>query len=438
MTEATWQELKDLRDSGQLVPGMKYRMNDYDTYTGQSGTSSAMHPFDLILTALDERNFSEEVSAIWSARDTDGYFANMSLPSWELKYTIDNDTSRFSWAVAPSKSIVIVLTEQIVHLQYDGTIEFEGIKYYKWITSLGGRMTTLITENDTPVNGDIAYFYDTELGGELDIGLRVERVEITTAVGKGVIYRMVDEYQNECPYDFKNILYSLKLTNGVFDYENGVGTLVYTFDCYNDGIHTDYSESCSGNYMPYTRGLASNIFLNVMGNICANNTFGSNCASNVFGNNCIDNTFGNNCVNNIFGDNCTSNTFGNNCTNNTFGNNCSSNTFGNNCEWNKWRNHCSYNIQGDNCRNNELGVENQDFYAKNIHFTDNSTHTQLRNDQTASEYNAVQHYRIDRPIKVPVVNKEVSVERNRKYVTIITDDKSGAVVEYTIDDIKNA
>ena len=38
--------------------------------------------------------------------------------------------------------------------------------------------------------------------------------------GKGVIYRMIDEFQNDCPYDFKNILFN--------DYEGG-GLDWYTF-----------------------------------------------------------------------------------------------------------------------------------------------------------------------------------------------------------------
>ena len=104
-------------------------MIDYDTYTSQKGTSSAMHPFDLILTALDNKTLSEECSAIHSARDTEGYFANMDLSAWELKYTIDNDTSRFSWAVAPSKIIVVDLVALglgEVSGKYVGTLEIEG------------------------------------------------------------------------------------------------------------------------------------------------------------------------------------------------------------------------------------------------------------------------------------------------------------------------
>ena len=98
MINGTWVELKALRDDGKLIAGMKYRMIDYDTYTSQEGTSSAMHPFDLILTALDESHFSEECSAIQSARDVDGYFANSNLGAWKVWYCLDNNISRFSWA----------------------------------------------------------------------------------------------------------------------------------------------------------------------------------------------------------------------------------------------------------------------------------------------------------------------------------------------------
>lgn len=54
-----------------------------------------------------------------------------------------------------------------------------------------------------------------------------------TTNGKGVIYWMKDEFDNECPYDFKNIQFKRKinLSNGYpkYDEENGTDTWVYTF-----------------------------------------------------------------------------------------------------------------------------------------------------------------------------------------------------------------
>ena len=96
--DITWSELVTLRNNGQLTPGKKYRITDYETTTSQSGTISAGHPFDVIVTALDEHTLSENASAIRSARDTDDYFGTENLEAWQLKYCLDNDTERFAWA----------------------------------------------------------------------------------------------------------------------------------------------------------------------------------------------------------------------------------------------------------------------------------------------------------------------------------------------------
>ena len=47
--------------------------------------------------------------------------------------------------------------------------------------------------------------------------------------GKGVIYRMIDEFNNDVPYDFKNIQFKRKLTDGVHVPVLGNDTWVYTF-----------------------------------------------------------------------------------------------------------------------------------------------------------------------------------------------------------------
>jgi hypothetical protein len=142
--EITYEELVNLRNTNKLIPGAKYRMIDFDTYDGGkvevascSGISdlsefkSAYHHFDLLLTALSTNELDSNVKALHSVRDTEGYFSNQDLSKWELKYDLDNDKSKYSWAVN----------------------EENGKK------------------------------------------------------GKGVIYYMKDEYNNEVPYDFKNIMF---------------------------------------------------------------------------------------------------------------------------------------------------------------------------------------------------------------------------------------
>lgn len=140
----TYSELKTLRDNAQLIPGMYYRITDYMTivqqYYGpyQFACSSAQHQFDIVVFALSTNQLSEDASALQHEGDT--YFDGQNLHLWRLKYSLDNDANRFSWAS-----------------QY----------------------------------------------------------------GKGVIYKMIDNHNNEAPYDFKNILFTLAKVMIIKDSYNG-------------------------------------------------------------------------------------------------------------------------------------------------------------------------------------------------------------------------
>lgn len=240
MTEVTWQELKDLRDSGKLVAGMKYRMIDYDTYTSQEDTQSAMHPFDLILTALDNKTLSEECSAIQSARDVDGYFAISNLGAWKVWYCLDNDTTRFGWVV--SKGVICSLDGGVLHLDYFGDFEWNGVTYtayridYGKLAGLGASSYLYaLYSNDVPNVGDTPTYVlldGTALGEEgfidqtADMGQMLVVSSVSEVDGKGVIYRLVDERQNDICYDFKNILISGSYT--FYDYMGGVGAVDYS------------------------------------------------------------------------------------------------------------------------------------------------------------------------------------------------------------------
>lgn len=75
------------------------------------------------------------------------------------------------------------------------------------------------------------------------------------AAGKGVIYWLKDEFNNECPYDFKNILFtksSSNITVYTFTYtENSTlkdaSILGLTNYCYNNIIKEYYDSNYSSN-----------------------------------------------------------------------------------------------------------------------------------------------------------------------------------------------
>ena len=206
--------------------------------------------------------------------------------------------------------------------------------------------------------------------------------------GKGVIYRMIDEFNNDIPYDFKNIQFKHPKDTTTYPH------YYYTFASGNVEDNTDCSLNiacvCYSNTIKNTILKGENIYETPMllnqiifiGTVCVFNTFGYDCNSNSFGEFCgyntfgdsfIGNTFGDGCFNNTVGDtlqsntfvgDCTKNTLGNDYIGNTFGNDChdntfgsmySNNTFGNSCQYNALGNYCQSNTFGNGCQYNTFG-----------------------------------------------------------------------------------
>ena len=334
MTSITYSDLKALRDSSSLVPGMQYRITDYECTTTQPETQAASNLFDIIVTADSSTVLNENARACHHAGDT--YFQNCKLEVWELKYSLDNDASTYYWA--------------------------------------------------------------------------------DTRKGKGVVYYMKDEWNNECPYDFKNIkfkryavtecvkcpnlevndsnntygfyygiksIYGNPVINATYD-DNTYGYF-YTFAlkdlnagtwhdytvAANLELHNSYSGivSCYNNSFSSVKNLEgekqiyalNNIVLyNVYDNLsitstsenwndCYSNKTGDNCFEFTCGVNCNEWTCGNGCAYWACGNNCVHWTCGEICSNWTCGDDCNYWTCGNYCyDW-SCGNHCSYWSCGNDC-----------------------------------------------------------------------------------------
>ena len=218
--------------------------------------------------------------------------------------------------------------------------------------------------------------------------------------GKGVIYRMIDEFGNDCPYDFKNIQFYRKqdTTTGLYSsISNSTdGTPCYTFSSRilnpTDNF-TDTSLSISNKV--YSNVIKEYININSNKQILNNNCFfGTNCHCNTFGTTCNNNSFGNDCSNNIFGVDCDYNSFGNGCSNNIFGNECANNTFGNYCYCNVFGNKCKYIkfASGDSTSDTKY-----EYYQYN-HFGDGCQRILFIGKETASPSAQVQNYNFSQGI----------------------------------------
>lgn len=232
--------------------------------------------------------------------------------------------------------------------------------------------------------------------------------------GKGVIYQMIDEYSNECPYDFKNIMFiryklnspedtpvhnaivnkKLECIQSNFDdnclsyvwggvdrnvnkiWEEGNECQIiskptgeyeafYTFTLVsNDGTFSDAScngsgECCYGNIINYCKlsdeygryTLSNNIFFVRL------DGEGTSCIHNTIKYDCCNNTFGINAFTNLLSEGSTRNIFGDFNGYMTIGNICENNYFGSSCMNNNFGVVCNYNFFGNECYGNLLGNE---------------------------------------------------------------------------------
>lgn len=239
------------------------------------------------------------------------------------------------------------------------------------------------------------------------------------ANGKGVIYRMIDEYGNDCPYDFKNIqIKRWKITSTHNSLNNeyiGIDGLdidgstipdkndfkwFYTFsfikkapdtltiksisDLFTDShIGLSTMEIAGDNIIkpyvtdgvmqlnytlffnevtddsvsfPYMNKIGANCLYNALKDNCMNNTFENNCMGNILLDTCKNNIFGDSCQGNIFKSNCNNNTLGSSCSSIILATNCTDNTFGNGCTNNNFGNNCANNTFKDYCMNNTFGA----------------------------------------------------------------------------------
>ena len=283
-----------------------------------------------------------------------------------------------------------------------------------------------------------------------------------SANGKGVIYRMIDEWNNDAPYDFKNIMY-----NGSWGY------WAYTFNWINDNsgntcedlsvaqfVHTNaeggyshtygniikqYGSDNSGNYGSPLR-LNACVFLNKaskdggrfygcysnsFGSDCRSNTFGSDCHSNSFGNDCHSNSFGDSCHSNSLGDSCHSNSLGNSCYYNSFGSDCRSNTFGDSCRSNSLGNSCYYILFASSS-----SATTKYNYYQNNYFGDGCKYILFKGAETASSSAQVRNYSFAQGLKgTSRAYLAIDGVRGRDYETNVAKNSSGELKIYCETDL---
>ena len=269
---------------------------------------------------------------------------------------------------------------------------------------------------------------------------------------------MIDEFNNDVPYDFKNIQFYRKWNLGKSLWStisnSNSGVPCYTFSSKGDKSTTSFTDvslnSSSGvfsniikYYINKSKQTLNNIcffgescYSNTFGNNCYNNTFNLNCYNNIFGNNCyqnaahffMSNSFGNNCIYNSFGGSCFLNTFGNSCSSNIFGVNCSYNSFGNSCSHNSFGNNYCDNSFGNGCQHNSFRISASisstlKNYVQYNHFDDGCSYNVIWNSNTTSSTILLKNINVNRGvvgtdssynmININILNSEQEINVNQ-------------------------
>ena len=210
---------------------------------------------------------------------------------------------------------------------YRGVVNVDGTEYDYW-----QKWDDISKGVDVNFSGDYVYATTKRIVSNPEAYRVTIETEDIYGPGKGVIYRMIDEWNNDVPYDFKNIQFKCPVDTSKHPY------YYYTFASGDKEANTDYSlnitNKCYSNTIKeyITDGKRRLNCIILFGSSCHSNTFGINCYSNVFfGSSCFSNTFGIGCYSNFFHDYCYKNTFGNYCHENNFGRYGAHNTLGNSC-----------------------------------------------------------------------------------------------------------
>ena len=307
-----------------------------------------------------------------------GYTVNASAGTLNVKIAPRVNSARVVGVEICDSSNTDIIIDCDYHLSDVTTSNTNFIgKYYVSVPSDGSYVVKIIfikpENSSSEVNIEIQnysghYFNENDLSKwviKYDVHNDINKyLWADTENGKGVIYYMKDEFDNECPYDFKNIKFkrtkqwvddnNLREPNDELKFSE-TEKYFYTFD-WNG---TDDS-LCKGNYKceqnkierllsGKQQQLNNNIFL---GNGNSNNKIGANSKNNVIGVDTYNNEFGVNFQNNIILKKFTYNSVGNGFKNNIIRTTFRYNNIGHLVSDNEFKSSFNNNIVRENVKYN--------------------------------------------------------------------------------------
>ena len=477
----TWQELKELRDDGNLKPGQWYRITDYMTTTTQLDTRSAGHQFDILVMAESVDVLSENAMAIQHTTDEDDYFHDAILEAWELKYCLDNDTDRFAWADAENgKGVIYQMKDEwgnqcpydFKNIQFKRCYceleEFDGNGCYLAIPGM-----TTGPDNDTlPAQEDdnFIWVYTFSCLASLDEDVADHPEQADASMG---MFKTENEMQpdyGDSPRPSNNIMEPYFISQSIDDgpllkvralpnitfqqfftdeysyhcSENHISGACHDLSCrckkfYNNNFSEANVEYCyfSGIYIQYNTFSGDVLYNTFSGNV-GNNTFSGNLQRNTFSGYIYQNTFSGDVQrntfsgyvwNNTFSGNVQYNTFSGDVRYNTFSGDVENNTFSGEVGNNTFSGYVRYNtFSGNVWYNTFSGYIYQNTFSGNLYESQILGKCQhLRFGQSGQNLQYIQQVGECVATSLTTVN----VAADKKYLQVVTANSAGNIIVET-------
>ena len=276
---------------------------------------------ELVTTIYDSDDIDDNTCTI----EYSDYFSSCNLAAWKLKYCLDNDENRFAWA----KNLYLspISHNKCISLKddYDGTSlyvrqsQLDNENGCAWCLDDQGVDLTIKEYNEQGIEiieQNIVIYTPSEdvyIGQSFTINGDHRIVIDFSEQGKGVIYQMIDEYNNNCPYDFKNVQTNVKnlcVNSKYVSWCEEVGTtsntnsdFYYTFSDKNGDDASLFSNKVYSNIIE-KRNLTNKLHINkivIVGTTVYGNKFFYGCHEIFLGDDCIENVFMNTCYSLIIG-----------------------------------------------------------------------------------------------------------------------------------------
>lgn len=403
------------------VENDQYNIVDCDTLLGISGFNGEGEDFIINETNKTCDASSYSINDLTEPNLTYNYFQNSNLSAWKVWYCLDNDTARFAWAqIGVTNSVQFYNSWTLRTAIYQKEVIISNKTYFVWYSQGPGAPMYILTERRVIERGSngrypIAYHTTSSLdsvGSSVISG--ISNPDTVQEEGHGVIYRLIDEWENDVPYDFKNIQFkrwaitnitsstlssdTVQSLNGEFNYNSNGGMHFALKDLYGnwaqdyeDNLSVSIDETISGWYYTF-----NGILKDENGNFSTYDIstnplkFTKECLQHIIDSDsdgmdtqdfCFNNKIaplykeyfmgemyirGRFFLNNIVFNNGPSFCYYNtnedtfdkqtsHCISNKFGDNCNSNTLAKNCTENTFGNNSTTNLLGSNCKNNIFG-----------------------------------------------------------------------------------